>query len=173
MTTTAVVAEDHRGSARVKSAVSEAIRVESLAKRFRVPVRDEGLRSSMRSLIRREHRLVDAVDGVSFSIEPGEVVGFLGPNGAGKTTTKKMLRRAPAELRIGLGARLHPVRSSRVVPSVDHVGHGQQEPAPANSLRPRPDTVARLVSCASPPKLRGPRTFAINRRVVSRSAPGC
>jgi len=32
-----------------------------------------------------------AVDGLSFSIEPGEIVGFLGPNGAGKTTTLRML----------------------------------------------------------------------------------
>jgi len=34
---------------------------------------------------------VVAVDRVSFSVEPGEVVGFLGPNGAGKTTTMRML----------------------------------------------------------------------------------
>jgi ABC-2 type transport system ATP-binding protein len=32
-----------------------------------------------------------AVDAVSFSVQPGEVVGFLGPNGAGKTTTMRML----------------------------------------------------------------------------------
>jgi ABC-2 type transport system ATP-binding protein len=42
-------------------------------------------------LIRRRNKAVTAVDGVSFDIEPGEVVGFLGPNGAGKTTTLKML----------------------------------------------------------------------------------
>jgi len=32
-----------------------------------------------------------AVDGISFSVEPGEIFGFLGPNGAGKTTTIRML----------------------------------------------------------------------------------
>ena len=32
-----------------------------------------------------------AVDDLSFSVEPGEVLGFLGPNGAGKTTTMRML----------------------------------------------------------------------------------
>jgi ABC-2 type transport system ATP-binding protein len=40
-----------------------------------------------------ERRFADrtAVDGVSFSVAPGEVVGLLGPNGAGKTTTMRML----------------------------------------------------------------------------------
>ena len=68
-----------------------AIRVHDLVKTFRVPVREAGLAAAVRSLVRREHREVRAVDGVSFTIEPGEVVGFLGPNGAGKTTTLKML----------------------------------------------------------------------------------
>jgi ABC-2 type transport system ATP-binding protein len=68
-----------------------AIRVHELRKTFRVPVREAGLRAAVRSLARREHRDVQAVDAVSFEIEPGEVVGFLGPNGAGKTTTLKML----------------------------------------------------------------------------------
>lgn len=43
-----------------------------------------------RSLSKRYGDLV-AVDRVSFSVQPGEVVGFLGPNGAGKTTTMRML----------------------------------------------------------------------------------
>jgi ABC-2 type transport system ATP-binding protein len=34
---------------------------------------------------------IQAVDDISFSVEPGEVLGFLGPNGAGKSTTMRML----------------------------------------------------------------------------------
>ncbi|NYJ03810.1 ABC transporter ATP-binding protein [Petropleomorpha daqingensis] len=67
------------------------IRVRELRKTFRVPEREAGLKASLKSLVRRTHRDVHAVAGVSFDIAPGEVVGFLGPNGAGKTTTLKML----------------------------------------------------------------------------------
>ena len=41
--------------------------------------------------LRRTRTAVRAVDGVSFTVEPGEFVGYLGPNGAGKSTTIKML----------------------------------------------------------------------------------
>ncbi len=67
------------------------IHVAELRKTFHVPVREGGLRASVRSLLRRETREVHAVDGIGFDIAPTEVVGFLGPNGAGKTTTLKML----------------------------------------------------------------------------------
>jgi ABC-2 type transport system ATP-binding protein len=68
-----------------------AVHVADLRKIFDVPEREAGLRESVKSLVRRRTREVKAVDGVSFDIVPGEVVGFLGPNGAGKTTTLKML----------------------------------------------------------------------------------
>jgi ABC-2 type transport system ATP-binding protein len=68
-----------------------AVRVAELNKTFRVPEREAGLRASVRSLVRRQHREVRAVDDIGFEVSQGEVVGFLGPNGAGKTTTLKML----------------------------------------------------------------------------------
>jgi ABC-2 type transport system ATP-binding protein len=71
--------------------VADPVVVSDLRKVFKVPVRDAGVRASMRSLVRREHREVLAVDDISFRLSPGEIVGFLGPNGAGKTTTIKML----------------------------------------------------------------------------------
>lgn len=46
---------------------------------------------AVRNLLTREYRLIKAVDQVSFTIQPGELVGYLGPNGAGKSTTLKML----------------------------------------------------------------------------------
>lgn len=67
------------------------VEVNNLAKHYRVHQKPEGLGASLRSLFRRTYRYVRAVDGISFSIMPGEMVGFLGPNGAGKTTTLKML----------------------------------------------------------------------------------
>jgi ABC-2 type transport system ATP-binding protein len=84
------------------------IHVEGLRKVFRVPVREAGLKASMKSLVRREMKDVAAVDDIDFDIGPGEVVGFLGANGAGKTTTLKMLS--------GL---LHP--TSGVATVLDHV----------------------------------------------------
>lgn len=68
-----------------------SITINNLSKTYSVPERDAGLAAAMKSLVRRQTRDVKAVDEISFSVEPGEVVGFLGPNGAGKTTSLKML----------------------------------------------------------------------------------
>ena len=67
------------------------ITVNYLSKHYKVPVREAGLKAATKSLFKRTYNTVKAVDGISFTIEPGEIVGFLGPNGAGKTTTLKML----------------------------------------------------------------------------------
>jgi viologen exporter family transport system ATP-binding protein len=72
--------------------VTEAVvDVRELRKTFRVTEREEGLAATLRSFVKRQRKDVNAVAGITFRIDPGEVVGFLGPNGAGKTTTLKML----------------------------------------------------------------------------------
>jgi ABC-2 type transport system ATP-binding protein len=59
------------------------IELEGIEKTFTLRVK--------RGWVRRERRVVRAVDDVSFEIEAGSLVGYVGPNGAGKSTTVKML----------------------------------------------------------------------------------
>src|SRR6266849_2352297 len=67
------------------------IEVQGLTKSFRTYKKKPGLAGALKGLFHRELQITLAVKDVSFTIEPGELVGFLGPNGAGKTTTLKML----------------------------------------------------------------------------------
>jgi len=67
------------------------IHLQELCKIYRVQEREPGMRAAMRSLFQRKMKDIKAVDGLSFDLARGEMVGFLGPNGAGKTTTLKML----------------------------------------------------------------------------------
>ncbi len=67
------------------------IEVENLTKIYRTTKKKPGIGGALEAMFKREYTEVRAVDGVSFTIEEGELVGFLGPNGAGKTTTLKML----------------------------------------------------------------------------------
>lgn len=68
-----------------------AVSVAGLTKVFRSFRREEGLRAALKSLVRRIPTEVVAVSDVTFSVEPGEMVGYIGANGAGKSTTIKML----------------------------------------------------------------------------------
>ncbi len=67
------------------------IEVVDLSKTFQVLQKKTGFLGGLRTLFSTDYREVRAVDGVSFSIAAGELVGYLGPNGAGKSTTIKML----------------------------------------------------------------------------------
>ncbi|MFC8451519.1 ATP-binding cassette domain-containing protein [Kitasatospora sp. NPDC057223] len=64
---------------------------ENLVKEFKVYERRPGLLGSLSTLFSREHRLVRAVSGVSFTIPAGAKAAYIGANGAGKSTTVKML----------------------------------------------------------------------------------
>lgn len=74
-----------------KKTAMHAIQTENLTKIFTVNQKDPGLRGAVKALFRPSRKQVLAVDRVSLSVEPGEIVGYIGVNGAGKSTTIKML----------------------------------------------------------------------------------
>jgi ABC-2 type transport system ATP-binding protein len=67
------------------------IHIQDLNKHFKILNRREGLGGAFRDLFSGNYRTVRAVDGISYDIEAGEIVGYIGPNGAGKSTTIKMM----------------------------------------------------------------------------------
>jgi ABC-2 type transport system ATP-binding protein len=72
----------------VRMALVEAF---ELVREFRRVRRKQGPFGGLRTLFSRDAEVTRAIDGVSFSIEAGESVGYLGPNGAGKSTMIKVL----------------------------------------------------------------------------------
>ena len=67
------------------------IRVKDLRKTYKTYKRGESFKDTVKSLFARQSVNLDALKGISFEIEKGELLGFLGPNGAGKSTTLKIL----------------------------------------------------------------------------------
>ena len=114
--------------AMVKSTPS-AVSTRELRKTFVVSEREGGVRAALASLVHRRKQEVKAVDGISFDLAPGEIVGFLGPNGAGKTTTLKMLSGLlhPTAGELAVLGYVPWKRESFLAP--DHAGHGAAQPA--------------------------------------------
>lgn len=67
------------------------IQVNNLSKVFHVQRKDPGLAGAVKALFVPKYEDKVAVDGISFSVDAGEMVGYIGVNGAGKSTTIKML----------------------------------------------------------------------------------
>ena len=67
------------------------IHVENLHKHFKKAIKEPGLKGSIKALFKPKYDIVKAVDGISFDVASGEIIGFIGPNGAGKSTVIKML----------------------------------------------------------------------------------
>lgn len=67
------------------------IDVKNVKKHFKKPVRQPGLLGMLKTLFSMKYTITEAVKGISFSIDEGEIVGYIGANGAGKSTTIKMM----------------------------------------------------------------------------------
>jgi len=65
--------------------------VENLVKTFRVAERAPGTWGALAGIVHRRYRTVAALNGISFSLDEGELLGYIAPNGAGKSTTVKIL----------------------------------------------------------------------------------
>lgn len=71
--------------------MASIIELKNLKKQYKTHKREHGLFNAVRSIFKREYEIKDALKGISFQIEKGEIVGFIGPNGAGKSTAIKAM----------------------------------------------------------------------------------
>jgi ABC-2 type transport system ATP-binding protein len=67
------------------------IEVDRLSRVYSMPIRREGVLGPIANLFVRRYRTLEALRGINFRVQPGEIVGLIGPNGAGKSTTIKIL----------------------------------------------------------------------------------
>ena len=67
------------------------INLTDIRKTFRVVKREKGFFPALKSLFHREYNIIKALDGISFTVDRGEIIGFIGPNGAGKSTAIKIM----------------------------------------------------------------------------------
>jgi ABC-2 type transport system ATP-binding protein len=71
--------------------VAAIIHVENVSKEYIVRQHAPGLRAALKPLVHPDKKRVQAVQNLSFDVQPGDFVGFIGENGAGKSTTVKMM----------------------------------------------------------------------------------
>lgn len=69
----------------------DAISFQDISMTYKIAKRHQGLRASLKALIKRNYTYIEALKNVSFSVGEGEIIGYIGPNGAGKSTTIKIL----------------------------------------------------------------------------------
>ena len=70
---------------------NNVIEVKKLSKKFRVKLKEKGLKGSLKAIVKPKYKTINAVKNINFNVEKGEIIAFIGPNGAGKSTTIKML----------------------------------------------------------------------------------
>ena len=71
--------------------MKDIINVKNISKSYKVAKRNSGFKNAFKNFIKRDYKIIKAVDDITFTIHEGEIVGYIGPNGAGKSTTIKML----------------------------------------------------------------------------------
>jgi ABC-2 type transport system ATP-binding protein len=67
------------------------IQVKNLKKVYKTHEREPGLINAIKSLVNRKYEFKEALKGITFEVEEGEILGLIGPNGAGKSTVLKIL----------------------------------------------------------------------------------
>ena len=93
----------------------QAIKVENLSKTFRIKRKEKGMRGSVKAIFHPQTEEIRAVDGVSFTVEEGEMLAFIGPNGAGKSTTINTLCTILGQTSGRLGINGHDVSKERAL----------------------------------------------------------
>jgi len=68
-----------------------SIIVKNLSKTYRIAKSGKGFSGAVKNFFNREYKEIKALENISFTIKPGELVGYIGPNGAGKSTTIKVM----------------------------------------------------------------------------------
>ena len=67
------------------------IELTNITKTFKVYERKKDTKTGVKGLLRRDKKIIKALDNISFKIDDGEIVGYIGPNGAGKSTSIKVM----------------------------------------------------------------------------------